>query len=195
MATYELYVGGPGGGNNGTRSQFPSAPFNPDSDAFINSAVAAHKGPVGFNLTRVLDFGSTGAFSSSNSFGLADFVRKNPLVQGDKLGIIFVPPAHLLLGVAWEVESPMAAGSVDLSIRGDATNTFAAIDTSVVGNGFLVPGAAASVSNGAVDLSKAVYKNVPYIFDLELTDITPGPLTGLRIKISPLIMKLHSGEM
>lgn len=190
MATYEVYVGGPGRSTGAYgRSQFPAVPFNASLPVFQEMKVADHKATLVAALTRTLNF---------TDHAMLDFLREDggvTLAQGDKLGIIVMPKDTLLYGVHVEVENPVDGLVVTLSIRGDATNTFAAIDADTAGSSFLVPTGVAAVTNGAVDLSNALFKNVPYIFDLELTTVGAAGFKDLVLNISPLVAELKQGRM
>lgn len=203
MARHELYVGGParaGGSGTFNRSQFPSAPFVHTEDAFQKIMVAAHKAPAVFDLNRVLDFGVVGSMAPSNSYGLADYVSKNAIVEDDTLGIIVVPKNHLLLGIGWKVDNPLANASCTVTpiIRtwagAPALPAFATIDISEVGSGFCEVGGA-NIEGGEVVMT-GFFADQPYIIDLELTELGTDPvLSQLRLELSAIVLKLHAGEM
>ena len=192
MATYEIYVGGPGRGDY-SRSQYPAKAFSQSDSTFKKLRVAAHKGPTMFSLTRTLDF--------KNDHALAEFVRNQaaagaPLAAGDNLGSIIIPARTLLFGVYSRVENAVAGVTLTLATRAPNAVAFGTIDGGTVTDGvFRVAGeAAGGITEGAVNLGVANYANVPRILDVTLTAIPVGGMGALRVHISPLISELEEGQ-
>jgi hypothetical protein len=199
MATYEVYVGGPGRGDY-SRSQYPAKAFSAADATFKKLRVAAHKGPTMFSLTRTLDF--------KNDHALAEFVRNQaaagaPLAAGDKLGSIIIPARTLLFGVYTRVENAVTGVTLTLSTRAPNAIAFGTIAGGTADDGiFRVAGEAANgITEGAVNLGTpatgvgaANFANVPRILDVTLTAIPAGGLGALRVHISPLISELEEGQ-
>lgn len=192
MATYEIYVGGPGRGDY-SRSQYPAKAFSAADAIFKKLRVAAHKGPTMFALTRTLDF--------KNDHALAEFVRNQaaagaPLAAADKLGSIVIPARTLLFGVYCRVENPVTGVTLTIGTRAPNALAFGTIDGGTASDGsFRVVGeAAGGVTEGAVNLGVANFANVPRILDVTLTAIPVGGLGALRVHISPLISELEEGQ-
>jgi hypothetical protein len=192
MATYEIYVGGPGRGDY-SRSQYPAPAFSAANAVFKKLRVAAHKGPTMFSLTRTLDF--------KNDHALAEFVRNQaaagaPLAAGDKLGSIVIPARTLLFGVYCRVETPVTGVTLTLATRAPNALAFGTMDGGTASDGsFRVAGeAAGGITEGAANLAVANFANVPRILDVTLTAIPVGGLGALRVHISPLISELEEGQ-
>lgn len=198
MATYEIYVGGPGR-NDYSRSQYPAKAFSRTSTDFTKLPIAAHKGPSQYALTRTLDFG--------NDHALMEFVRKQiaagaPLAAGDILGAIIIPKDTLLYGVHVEVETAVTGVTLSLATRAPNAVAFGTVAGGTVGSSFRVPGeAGAGITEGAVNLGTPVtgvggasFANVPRILDVTLSAVPAGGLGNFRVSISPLLSQLKEGQ-
>lgn len=192
MATYEIYVGGPGRGDY-SRSQYPAPAFVQSGATFKKMRVAAHKGPTQFAITRTLDF--------KNDHALAEFVRNQaaagaPLAAGDVLGSIIIPGRYLLYGVYCRVENPVTGVTLTIGTRAPNPIAFGTIAGGTAGDGtFRVAGEAGNgVSEGAVNLAVANFAGLPRILDVTLTAIPAGGIGALRVHISPLVSELEEGQ-
>lgn len=191
MATYEVYVGGPGR-RDYSRSQYPAPAFNQASAEFANIPIAAHKGPSQYALTRVLDFG--------NDHALMEFVRNQiaagaDLASGDVLGALIIPANTLLYGIHVAVETPVAGVTLTLATRAPTSLAFGTVDGSAAASDFRIAGTvAAGVTQGAVNLGVANFANVPRILDVTLTAVPAGGMGNFRIAISPLLSQLKEGQ-
>lgn len=185
MATHEIYVGGPPT-RNYSQSMFPAVPFNEAAAPFNQIGVAAHKGPIGYADTRLLDFSGDNA--------LAEFLRENTVAAADVLGVVLIPKNVILLGFYYRVITPKAGVTLTPRLRGKA-HTFAAIDGAAAGEGFYPASgvAAAAVTEGVIDLSAAVYDVKPDMLDLTLTAIPAGGLSGFSLEISPVMLAVNTG--
>src|SRR6478752_3543450 len=108
--SYDLYLGGGRTTNPDTR-MFPSAPYDPLAE--IKSA--AHKAPIAYAITRVIDPSATAPVTVNGAVGDAalrnwiDFQSLSvPLAVGDMLRIAPLPNGQLFDGFFWEVENPLA---------------------------------------------------------------------------------------
>jgi hypothetical protein len=159
--------------------------FNEAAAPFNQIGTAAHKGPIGYADTRLLDF-------TGPDHALAEFLRENSVVQGDVLGTILIPKNHLFLGFYYKVIDPVAGLSITPKLRGKAL-VFTAIDASVAAEGFVAPGGGAIITEGAVTMVAAQYDNKPDMFDLTLTALTAGTLNGLKMIVSPVLLAVATG--
>lgn len=192
MATYEIFVGGPGRGDT-SRSQYPAKAFLYTSALFAKLRAAAHKGPSEYALTRTLDF--------KNDYALAEFVRNQlaagaPLAQGDVLGSVIIPANYLLKGVFVRVETPVVGLTLTLNTRATsvAAVAFGTVNCAVAGSSYRSPGeAAGGITEGAVTGGQS-FANVPRILDVTLTAVGAAGLGALRIHISPLLSQLEEGQ-
>lgn len=186
MATHELYIGGPPS-RNYSQAMFPAVPFNEAAAPFNQIGPASHKGPIGYNLTRLLDFGGT-------DHALAEFLRENAVAAADVLGVQIIPKNMLLLGFHYRVVNPKAGVTLTPKLRGKA-HTFAAIDGSVAGEGFYpASGAAvAAVTEGVASLALAVFDTKPDMLDLTLTAVPADGLAGFAIEITPVVLATNMG--
>ena len=188
MATHELYIGGPPS-RNYSQAMFPAVPFNEAAAPFNTISVAAHKGPAAYNDKRILDFGG-------DDHALAEFLRSNTVVQGDKLGAVLIPKNMLLLGFTVKVvKAGPATLSLTPSFRGKA-HTFAAINGAVAGEAVFYPAsgaAVAAISEGVASLAVAVFDNKPDMLDLTLTTLPAGGLGKLILEITPVMIATTQG--
>lgn len=184
MAKHELYLGGPARGN-GSRSQFPSVPFDANATVFKEMRPAAHKGPSQYALTRTLDFG--------NDHALQEYVRNNAIAAADVLNLQVIPKDVLLYGLFVNVENPVAGVSLTFALD-DGTIFATAVDCSVAGTMFVPPGGAAWITDGAADLGTAEFANVPKMLQATVTAVGAGGFGALRISVSPLMSQLQEGQ-
>ena len=196
MATHELYVGGPARGDN-SRSQFPAVTFDAGNAAFGAITPAAHKGPVQYALTRVIDLGYD-RDAWPNDPALRDYVDSHALAANDVLNLVVVPANTLLYGIAVKVETAAtgaAASTAVVNLAGTALST--AISLKSTTSGFLPSGgvAAAPVTAGAVDLSAATFSNAPRIVSVTIGVATSwADLANLRLVVSPLLSATEAGQ-
>lgn len=183
MTIHELYIGGPPTRNAGL-SMFPAVAFD-DTAAGFQVGPAAHKGPIGYNLTRMLDF-------SGDDFALSEWMRNASYAAADKLGVVIIPQNMLYLGFYYKVIKGVAGISLTPNLRGKSL-TYTAIDASVETEGFVAPGAGAIVTEGAITLAAAQYDNKPDMFELVLTALPAGKLAGLKMIVSPVVLAVDSG--
>ena len=109
--SYDIYLGGQRTANPDTRA-FPSAPYNPNS---VFKA-AAHKTPINYAITRVLNPAPNSPIAPNGSPGdpalreWIDFQSTSgvPIVAGDILRTVVLPNGCLFQGFFWEVETPLA---------------------------------------------------------------------------------------
>ncbi len=109
--SYDIYLGGQRTANPDTRA-FPSAPYNPNS---VFKA-AAHKTPINYAITRVLNPAPNSPIAPNGSPGdpalreWIDFqsISGVPIVAGDILRTVVLPNGCLFQGFFWEVETPLA---------------------------------------------------------------------------------------
>lgn len=182
MATHELYIGGPPT-RNYSQAMFPAVPFNEDGPGF-QIGPAAHKGPIGYADTRLLDFGADHA--------LSEFLRENTVEDGDLLGVVLIPRRVLFLGFYYRIETPVEGLSLTPQLR-DRAGTFTAINAAEVGEGFVAAGGGAAVEEGTLDLGQAVYSTKPYMLDLEITAVGADGIGGLKMIISPVLLAVDTG--
>lgn len=200
MATHELYIGGPPT-RNYSQAMFPAVPFNADAAAF-QVGPAAHKGPIGYADTRLLDFGSDHA--------LAEFMRENTVAQGDDLGVVLIPKDVLFLGFHYSILNPVEGLTLTPMLR-DKSVTFTAIDMNpqpveadpdavppvlaqdAVFSAFVAPGGGAGVTSGVVNLGAAFYDVKPYMLDLRVTAVGDAGLGALKLVVSPILLATNTG--
>lgn len=183
MATHELYVGGPPT-RNYSQAMYPAVAFDEATSPFNKIGPAGHKGPIGFNLTRLLDF--------THDNALAEFLRNTSVAAADVLGLVIVPKNLLFLGFYYKVHTAKAGVTLTPRLRGKAT-AFTAIDCSAVAEGFVAPGGGAIITEGAVTLAGAQYDNKPDMFDVTLTALPATKLAGLKIEFSPVVLAVNIG--
>lgn len=190
MASFEIYQGGPST-SNFSRAQFPSAPFVASAAAFQAAKVAAHKGPTGYGLTRVLDTTDT---------AFAEFLRNNTIAQGDVLGSILIPKNVIYKGMYFEVENAQGTATTTItpSLRSVAGGTFPAIAANTVGKGYGRVGATAwqstSASLGDAADGTEFFIAEPTILDLTLTVLPASKLGALRLILTPMVENLYHGQ-
>lgn len=182
MATHELYVGGPPS-RNYSQAMFPAPTFS-DTGAAFQVGPAAHKGPIGYALTRMLDF--------SGDHALAEWARENTYVQGDTLGVVLIPQNVILLGFYYKVINGVAGITLTPNMRGKAL-TYTAINGATETEGFVVAGGGALVTEGAVTFATAQYDNKPDMFDLVLTALPATKLAGFKAVFSPVVLAVDTG--
>jgi hypothetical protein len=183
MATHELYVGGPPT-RKYSQAMYPAVAFNDAIAPFNEIGPAAHKGPIGYNLTRRLDF--------SGDRALAEFLRENTVTDADVLGLVIIPRCVLFLGFYYKVVTPKDGVTLTPRLRGKATS-FAAIDASVAAEGFVAPGGGALVTEGAVTLAGVQFDIKPDILDMTLTAVPDSGLSGLVMIVSPVVLSTDAG--
>lgn len=185
MAIHELYVGGPPS-RNYSQAMFPLPTFSETDAAFTGIGMAAHKGPVSYNATRLLDF--------SGDHALAEFLRENTVAQGDTLGVVIVPRNMLYLGMYFKVVNPVTGITITPKFRGKAS-TFAAINGAVAGEGFIPASGTdvAAVTEGVVSLALAVFDIKPDMLDLTLTALPATKLAGFKMIVSPVLVATDAG--
>lgn len=183
MATHELYIGGPPT-RNYSQAMFPAVAFNEAAAPFNQIGMAAHKGPIGYADTRLLDFGVDHA--------LSEFVRENTVAQGDKLGVVLIPKNMLFMGFYYEIITPQAGLTLTPSLRGKAT-VFTAIDGSAAAKGFVAPGGGALVTEGAVTMAGVQFDIKPDMLDLTLTALGAGGLGAFKMIVSPVMLAVDTG--
>lgn len=183
MATLELYIGGPPT-KNYSQAMFPAVPFDQTIAPFNKIGVAAHKGPIGYADTRLLDFGVDQA--------LGEFVRNNTIAQGDKLGVVLIPKNLLFMGFYYKVENPVVGLTMTPSRRVLGT-AWTAIDCSVAAEGFCGPAGGALVTAGAVSMAGVTYTILPDMLDMTLTAYGAAKLGALKMTISPVMLATNTG--
>lgn len=191
MAIHSLYVGGPATGNF-SRAMFPTATFSATDAGTIAVRPAAHQGPNGFSLARVLDFKQEGA--------LRNWYASVTLAQGDDLDLMLIPQDTFLTGIFVEVETPTPSGTTatgTLSLRGVSGATFgAAVNLAAAGKSYRPIGGTALTATAALGAFPAFYIAEPAVLSLDLTAFTPAVGLGdLRLKITAQVVDLHSGQM
>lgn len=190
MATFEIYVGGPPSANY-SRSMLPAPPFNPAGAAFLAMTPAAHKGPTGYGLTRVIDV---------EQHAMAEFLRENTLAQGDILGSIIIPQNVILKGFFYEVQRAQGTATTTItpSLRGVTGGTLPVIAANTAGKGYAKTGATAWTSTNASlgDETDGAdfFIATPTILDLTLTVLPASGLGALRLLITPMVENLDHGQ-
>lgn len=183
MATHELYIGGPSS-KNYSQAMFPAPAFSETAKPFTQVGVAAHKGPIGFADTRLLDFGADHA--------LGEFARNTTIAQGDVLGVVLIPKNHLFLGFYYKIITAQTGLTLTPALRGKAT-VFTAIAGGTVAEGFVAPAGGAIVTEGAVSMAGAQYDNKPDMLDLALTALPAGKMGAFKMVISPVLLAVDTG--
>lgn len=194
MATHELYVGGPAS-QNYSRAMFPAVPFNASDDNFKRVTVAAHKGPTGYALSRVLDV--------VNDQAIAEYLRSHTIAQGDVVGSILIPQNTLVKGAWYRLVTPQGTATTTItpSVRGLGGATLPAIAANGAAGtvGFCHFGDAAWIAaNGfvAVDgaAAGALFFATPGILDLTLTTLPASKLGNMRLEVSLLADNMYHGQ-
>ncbi len=183
MATHELYIGGPST-KNYSQAMFPAVPFVDTAAPFTLIGPAAHKGPIGYNDTRLLDFGADHA--------LTEFSRNTTIAQGDVLGVVLIPKNMLFLGFYYKIVTPQAGLTLTPALRGNAT-AFTAISGAAVAEGFVAPGGGALVTEGIVSMASVYFDIKPNMLDLTLTALPAGKLGSFKMIISPVLLSTAAG--
>lgn len=183
MANHELYIGGPPTSNS-SQAMFPAPALDVDAAGF-QVGPGAHKGPIGYNLTRLLDF-------SGADRALAEWARNATYVATDVLGVVLIPKNMLFLGFYYKVTKPIAGITLTPALRNGGVG-FTAINGGVAAEGFVAPGGGAVITEGVVDLGAAFYSIQPDMLDLTLTALPAGKLSGFSMEISPVLLAVNTG--
>lgn len=194
MATHEIYIGGPASANY-SRAMFPAPAFNAAGAAFLAVTPSAHKGPVGYQLGRVLDFREDKA--------LQEYVRNAAIVQGDVLGSILIPRNCRLRGMFYHVEreAQTATGAavvvtITPGLRGGGAFPAIAAGTLDARGYAQVDQAAWTASNAVIDVTDGDWWiHTPTVLDLTLTALTAEvDLTNLRLVLVPHVEFMATGQ-
>lgn len=184
MATYELYVGGPGH----VGPMYPGKTFDAAAPEFKAVTPASHKGPAQFGLTRVLDFATDRA--------LQEFLTSNTVAATDKLGALLLPGKCILWGCMFEVVTPVAGLTLTpvTRVRG---LTFPDIDCSTAAVWFAGPGGAKVTAGTPASIAAAglaTFDVAPDVLDLTVTALGAAKFGKLRLAITPLVSSFGHGE-
>lgn len=194
MATHELYIGGPSR-SDGSRHQFPRPTFSDSGAVFKEMVPAAHKGPTQYALTRVLDLGYSDGVS--NDSALRAYFSNHTVATGDVLDLVVVPANTVLYGVAVNVVAAAGGATTTATVSVGGTAITTAIDLTATGAGFApvtTATAAAPVTSGAVDLSKATFNTAPQMVAITLAFSDVADLNGMRLEVSPLVSACFEGQ-
>jgi hypothetical protein len=199
MATHEIYVGGPPTANY-SRAMFPAPAFNAAAQWALDLKPSAHKGPVDYQLGRVLKPGTTGSTRNANDYALQEFIRNTNIVQGDVLGSILVPPNCLFHGVyVFNRKAVGQAMVITPSLRGVTGGTFPTIDANALLTGFTRAGgtawqtASGTLSDAADGTPFLIV--APTVLDLTLTTLTAkSDLYNLDLTLVPVVTAFDTGQ-
>jgi hypothetical protein len=155
--TYDLYLGGGRTTNPDTR-MFPSAEFNP-LDLIKSSA---HKTPVGYALTRVLNPGPqapvtvNGAVADQAITNFLNFQALTaPVVATDILTLVPLPNGSIFDGFYWEVETPLAGFTFSIGFARIGNSSYTTGDNTIpdgtIGTILLATQSGATRASGFVD--------------------------------------------
>ncbi|WP_333679875.1 hypothetical protein [Dyella sp.] len=113
MTIHYLHHGG-AGVRNPNWEMYPAA----KPVAGVQLRPAAHKEPIAFGITRLLDFSQK---DGRRQAGLQQYLERaandgTPLQAGDTCTLSCVPARSLLLGYAWGVEVPEQGVSFDITL-------------------------------------------------------------------------------
>lgn len=194
MATHQIYIGGPGRGDN-SRHQFPNATFSASGAAFKAMVPAAHKGPTQYALTRTLDFGYTDGVA--NDPALQDWLANATVATGDVLNLVVIPANCLLYGVMINVEKAAnTSNTLTLQLKVGSNFFGSTTDLTTAGSAFApaTTTATAAVTSGAIDLSTAVFDKAPTMLAGTLAMTAETDFKDLRLSISPLVSQCQQGQ-
>ena len=171
MILHYLHHGG-AGTRNDNQALYPAATPAP----IERLAPAAHKEPIAFGITRLLDFSQ---LDGRRQAGLQQYLERTaadgkPLQANDLVTLSAIPARSLLLGVAWGVEIPEAGVSFNLKLlRGGQT---------------LVTGVnAATVDSDAQMVTPQWFKDSDFVV-AEFTSFPANGAKELRFWVSPMLL-------
>lgn len=178
MATHYLHHGG-AGVRNREYALYPSAKPTPVD----RLAPAAHKEPIAFGITRLLDFSE---LDGRRQAGLQQYLEQaagdgTPLQQGDICTLSAIPSRSLLLGFAWEVEVPEAGVTFDIKTLYGALT----LETGV--------NAGAPGSSGAL-LDKPLWIADGDYLTVEFTTFPAKGASTLRFSVTPIVLTPKLGN-
>lgn len=183
--TRELYLGG-GPTANINRSAFPAPAFSATDPVQLVSKPAAHKGPISFGLTRVLDFQND---SSLSAYVAAQLAAGTPIVAGDKLSLAVIPPGQIFVGITVQVIQA-ASGALPLTPSTRVGGlTFPAIAAGTAGLlQFAAPAATVYVTAGPALLANSTFNTAPDVLDLLVGTLPAGGIGKLILAVTPILL-------
>lgn len=125
MTYHYLHHGGKPTNNDG--NIYPQAKISRND----NLMQAAHKSPVAFANSRMLDFSPNGTQEA-----LLQYVKDTKIEVDDKITLSAIPAKCLLIGFAWEVLEAEDGIQFDLATEYSGLS-LGSLDVSTVGSGFV----------------------------------------------------------
>jgi hypothetical protein len=177
MTLHYLHHGG-AGTRNADQALYPAATPAP----IERLHPAAHKEPIAFGITRLLDFSQK---DGRRQAGLQQYLERaaaggHPLQANDLVTLSALPAQALLLGVAWGVEEPEAGVTFDLKL--------------LTGGQTLVSNVNAATVNSDAKMLTPLWFKVSDFLVAEFTSFPANGASALRFWVSPMVLVPQLGN-